>query len=162
MIETLKNVVIYFSLTGNTRRIAELLGETYDAKLIELESGGIKALKVPVHIVKKILKIKIVNVHDLDLEGYDIIFIGGPVWNLRPCPAITDALHNLNLVDKKVIAFICHGGGPRKSRDIMRELVESAGGKLVDVLSFQKGLTDEEILKDFDEALKKQESEETE
>lgn len=111
----MKCIVIYYSYGGNTRRVAEEIGQALGADLAELEtvqpytgsyddvvnqgqrevdSGFLPALKQ-------------LNV---DLDQYDTVVLGSPVWWYTFAPAMNSFLHSADLAGKTVCPFATNGG----------------------------------------------------
>ena len=79
-------LVVYYSWSENTKRVAERLGQTVGADIYEIRT--VKAYPTDGYETSDISQEErrtgnlpeIVN--DLpDLQGYDTIIIGGPIWN---------------------------------------------------------------------------------
>lgn len=112
----MKSLVIYFSLTGNTKFIAEKIAQAIDADILQLEvkeelksKGFMKFLwggkQVFMKNQPKLLPFS------KNPEDYDIIFLGTPVWAWSFAPALRSFLANFKLKNKKIALFCCHGGG---------------------------------------------------
>jgi len=90
------SIVIYYSMTGNTKRMAEAIREG-------MRSGGDKC---------DIARLK--DVSPWELAGYDLIGLGSPVINQREPPNISEFIEQgLKSVDgKHAFAFCTHGASP--------------------------------------------------
>ena len=110
----MKCIVIYYSLTGNTKLIAELIAKSIKADLEQLTLvkpmpkgftkfiiGGYQA------IFNRNPKLK---PYKIDFNKYDLIFLGSPIWGGKNAPAINTFLNDNTLHDKK-ICFFCTSGG---------------------------------------------------
>ncbi|MBK5252902.1 MAG: hypothetical protein JJE03_00270 [Peptostreptococcaceae bacterium] len=125
--ENKKQAVIYYSLTGNTKLVAELIAKEADADLIEIEmekpytrfSAAIKG----VFQVFRQSKPRITN--DIDLTNYDRIYIGTPVWCSTYVPPINTVIRNVDFEGKELLFFCTHKGGMGKTfkhfRDILKD-----------------------------------------
>jgi len=88
----MKCIVIYFSQTGNTEKIARAV------------HSGVKKAAGECELVK----IKDVNPHRL--QEYDLVGIGTPVFGYREAPNVRDFIKNMRFVGgKHVFAFATHG-----------------------------------------------------
>ena len=110
----MKCLVAFYSRTGITRKIAELLStemnceyeEIIDTKkrkgrFIGFLKSGFAATREKLTIIKTIQK---------DPELYDVVILGTPIWNKRMTPAIrTYITENKNRF--KSVAFFCTLGG---------------------------------------------------
>ena len=111
------NVLIaYFSWSGNTRQLAEMIQEQAGGELFEIESettytddinalSGI-ALQEQRDDIRPALKSTVE-----DMDQYDVIFIGFPNWwNNMPMPVFT-FLEEYDFSGKTVIPFTTYGNG---------------------------------------------------
>jgi len=113
-----KTIVVYYSRTGNTRKVAKAIaGELgcESKKITDLKdrsgvlgyiSGGKDAIS------KKLTKIK---EEKTKYKSYDVYIIGTPVWGSNPCPAIRTYLLENKKKLKKVAFFCTAGGGTMES-----------------------------------------------
>ncbi|HOK29224.1 MAG TPA: flavodoxin [bacterium] len=111
------NVLIaYFTWSGNTRRIAELIHSKVDGTLVEIqpEVSYPRSYNVVVNQAKREismshkppLKTKIEHI-----ESYDIIFVGSPNWWGTIAPPVATFLLGYDLRGKTIVPFSTHGGG---------------------------------------------------
>lgn len=110
-----KVLVVYFSYTGNTRELARQIHKQVGGDLVEIElvtpySKDYKTVEKQGQDevnagYKPPLKTKIT-----DIESYDVIFIGSPIWWFTIAPPISTFLSEYNLNGKKIVPFITHGG----------------------------------------------------
>ena len=121
----MKKLFIYYSLSGNGDLIADFLKHTYDIRKVEtteplsknrvlqILSGGFKAM---INYKDKLLNF------DNNIEDYDEIVIGSPIWYDRLCSPINRVIEELNLNDKKV-TFVLYSGSGKASKTF--ELIKS-------------------------------------
>ena len=110
-----KKLVVYFSYTGNTKKIAQKLKEELNCDILELKP--IKPYSKNYQTVvdeeqnnestKKVPKIQDINI---DLNNYDEIIIGTPVWWYTIAPVIRTFLKQNDLSKKVVIPFATNAG----------------------------------------------------
>ena len=115
-----KIAVVYYSLEGNTKFIAQTIQEHLKADLIEIKPvkeidrstdkkfmwGGKQAV---MNEKPKLLP------YEFDSSNYDIIFIGTPIWAWRMSPPIYSFISENELAGKKVVIFASCGGDPKKA-----------------------------------------------
>lgn len=128
----LKKLVVFYSLEGNTRFIAENISDITGADLLELKPiKDIKSGKFMKYVwggkqvlMRKKPALKSMNKNPND---YDILFIGTPIWASKFTPAINSFLDKVRIKGKKIALFCCHaGGGNGKAfRMIKEELKEN-------------------------------------
>ena len=155
----MKSLVVYYSLTGKTRLVAQAIAEALNATLVEIEerrcipipfvylSGGFAA------ITNRGTKIKPV---DVDLKQYERIFIGSPVWGSRPTPAINSFIYQNNFEGRSIIPFFSMGGD--NSEGALANItakIEKSQGKVAGSFAITSyKVSDEELITEAKEAIK--------
>jgi len=107
--------IIFFSKTGNTRKIAEVLSDKLKSMKISSELIEIKSSKVPGVLgggraAMKQKEMPILN-ESQDLSKYDLFLFGSPIWAWRPSPYIYSFLRHIKYSGKKLagVFFTCAG-----------------------------------------------------
>jgi flavodoxin len=108
-------LVAYFSRSGNTRVIAGQIGRSLGATVFEIEPAQPypedyfqtveQARSERDSGFKPPLKGRVAN-----LDGYDVVYLGFPIWGETAPPVIRSFLASHNLSGKTLIPFITHGG----------------------------------------------------
>jgi flavodoxin len=156
----MKPLVVYYSLTGKTRLVAQAIAETLNATLVEIEekrpipmpfvylSGSFAAF------MNRGSKINPVGV---DLRQYERIFIGSPIWAYRPAPAINSFIYQTNFEGRSIIPFFTMGGdNSEKALGNITAKIEKREGKVVGSFAITSyKVSDEEIVARAKEAAKK-------
>ncbi len=123
----MKKIVIYFTYTGNTKMIANKISRMLNCDILEIKP------KIPyVSDYNKVVndehnsessnflpEIKDINI---DLNSYEEIIIGTPVWWYRPAPVIRTFLNKFDLSNKIVIPFATNAGWLGKTFKEIKEL----------------------------------------
>src|SRR4030043_227679 len=130
----MKSAIVYYSYSGNTRKVAEVLSASLsqqgEADIIELkgldESDKFfgQAMRAFRH---KRAEIQPVN---FNLSSYDLICFGSPVWAFGPAPAMNTYLDKcLGLAGKPAILFTTYGSGAGNERclQFMQEILAKKG-----------------------------------
>lgn len=127
----MKKLVVYYSLSGNTRMVAEAVAKAAGADVVELvpekkaPSGGFRRIvwggRSAMMREKPALKPLAI-----DPGQYDMFFLGTPVWAWTIAPPLNTFLSEHSLEGKPVALFCCHGGGPGNILTRMREAVPGA------------------------------------
>lgn len=109
-------LIVYFSFDGNTKLIAEKIGKTLNADVVELKTSK----KYPTEGIGKYFwggksvvfgdKPTLIN-ESIDLSRYETIIIGTPVWAGSFAPPIRSFVNDYKIVNKKIAIFASHGGG---------------------------------------------------
>ena len=155
----MKSLVVYYSLTGKTRLVAEAIAEALNATLLEIEerrpipfpfvylSGGFAAFT---NRGSKITPI------DVDSQQYERIFVGSPVWASRPTPAINSFIYKTNFEGRSVIPFFTMGGDDsKKALANITAKIEKRQGKVVGSFAMTSyGVSNEEMTARAREAVK--------
>lgn len=152
----MKTLVAYYSLTGNVKEIAEKLAKAFDADILRIEPvkeipsskfgrfmiGGMKATFgccVPM------------KPYDMDLEVYDRIVLGTPVWAGKPASVVNTFVKECGCKEKIYGVFTSSmSGDGRKCVNILDKKLDNMkfavcladrNGKLVEL--------NDEVMQDF-------------
>ena len=121
----MKTLIVYYSLEGNTKMIAECMAKELEADLQrikpakEISAGASKYLWGSIQILMK--KKPEIMPMDKNPEDYDLILIGTPVWAWTYAPPIATLLSQVDLEQKSVAFFSCHGGQNGKTFQKLKE-----------------------------------------
>lgn len=115
----MKKIFVYYSLTHNGDVIADYLKrEGYDIRkvitsepllnnnILRILTGGYKAM---INYEDSLLDF------DTNLEEYQEIIIGSPIWNDRLSSPINSVLNKLDLNNKKINFILYSGSGKNKN-----------------------------------------------
>lgn len=107
-------LVLYYSNTGNTQKVAKALAERLGADLAEITCQTYLAWYGPLAMAWDIFtrhrpKVNIVAPKD---AHYDLIVVGGPVWATRTAPPVMSALEMLPEADVTAVFVTCRGTSP--------------------------------------------------
>ncbi len=114
-----KVLVIYYSLTGNTRSIAERIQEKTGSDVFEIETvkDYPTAYSEIVEEAKRELEtgeLPALKKSPPDMSSYDLILVGSPVWWYTVSTPVMSFLNQADFAGKKVSAFFTHEGGVGK------------------------------------------------
>ncbi len=110
-----KKLVVYYSLEGNTKLIAENIAEEIGADILQLKpKNDIKSKGFMKYFSggKKIIfkeKPELIS-YEINPEDYDVIFMGTPVWAGTYTPAFRTFFERTNLESKCIALFCCYAG----------------------------------------------------
>jgi len=142
----MKALVVYYSRSGHTRQVAELLAQKMSADLQELiDRNARKGLVGWLKSGRDAIKEKETELAPLDHspENYDLVVVGTPVWAGHPAPAVRTFLGKHDLGGKRV-AFFCtmNARGGEETFAIMKGLLsgEEPAGTLA--VAMKKQLTE--------------------
>lgn len=128
---TPKILIAYYSLSGNTKEVAEAIQKEIGGDLFEIQtvqSYPAEYQAITTQVKKEInegykpaLKAKVDNI-----AQYDTVFIGSPNWWGTIAPAVSSFVTENDLNGKTVIPFITHGGGG--VQNTVRDLTAQCAG----------------------------------
>ena len=103
----MKSLIVYYSLEGNTKLIADNLAKITDADLLPLKVVNDLPKNSPMRYVNGGRDVLMKHAPALkteipDLSSYDFIVIGSPVWAGSFAPAIRSFAKKANLMGKKI------------------------------------------------------------
>lgn len=113
--KSLKVLVVYFSLTGNTKPVAEKIQQLTGADLFLIETVRTYPLERPAKAEepKKELESGVwpeLKAPPPDMSSYDLILVGGPVWWYTVSTPVRSFLQQADFAGKKVAPFVTHDG----------------------------------------------------
>lgn len=112
----MKSLIVYYSYSGITRRLAEDIALITDGELLELKpqepysfSYNTAVKEVRAQIEKGVCPALMPS--DVHVGDFDTVFIGSPNWLKTFAPPVLSFLRAMDLSGKTVIPFCTHGGG---------------------------------------------------
>jgi flavodoxin len=125
-----KTLVIYYSKTGNTKLMAEQMAEELKADLLALKPkkeikssgfmlyfrGGFQSM------TKKNIKLDTI---ETNMDDYDLIILGTPVWAWRLNPVVRSFLKSANFSNKKMGLFCCCADSGEKIIEEMKGILQN-------------------------------------
>ncbi|UCG54909.1 MAG: EFR1 family ferrodoxin [Dehalococcoidia bacterium] len=114
-VRILKGLIVYFSQSGTTAKVAESI------------ATGIRrqGYQVDVHSIQE--------KQQSNLSGYDLVGIGSPVYYYGPPFIVTDYLNNLpDLGNLPVFTFVLHGTYPFDTGKLIQQILTRKGAQAVD------------------------------
>ena len=113
-----KKLVAYFSATGKTAKVAEKLAAGIDADLYEIKPE-VKYTKADLNWINKKSRSSVemndksirptIVTGDVDVSGYDTIYLGFPIWWYVAPTVINTLLEAYNFTGKKIVLFATSG-----------------------------------------------------
>ena len=145
----MKSAIIYYSYSGNTKKVARILQEQLSQQgavdEIELQADESKSFfsQAGRAFLHKRTGLRGVN---FDLSGYDLICLGTPVWAFGPAPAMNTYLDRCSGVEnKEAILFATYGSGAGKEKclNYMQDILSKKGAKNFKRFSIQQFKVDD-------------------
>ena len=128
----MKPLIVYYSYSGITRRLAEDIALITDGNLRELKpqkpysfSYNTAVKEARAEIEKRYCPPLLQGAEPI--EDTDVIFVGSPNWLKTFAPPVLSFLRSVDLSGKTIIPFCTHGGGGfgRMIEDYKRECKNS-------------------------------------
>ena len=117
----MKSLVVFFSQTGHTRKVAHDIAKYLGSDIVEIKpeipytESDLDGYNTSSRTFKEQhdpdSRPEIQNIH-LDIKNYDRIFIGFPIWWYIAPTIINTFIDENNLDGKKVYCFATSGGSP--------------------------------------------------
>ncbi|HXZ94838.1 MAG TPA: flavodoxin [Dehalococcoidia bacterium] len=156
----MKSLVVYYSLTGKTRLVAQTIAEVLNATLVEIKETKPRKLGFSVYVFGGLAAVmnrgSKINPIDVDLKQYERIFLGSPIWGSRPAPAVNSFIYGADFAGRSIIPFFSMGGNnSQRAVANITAKIETRQGKVVGSFAItSSGLSDEEIIARAKEAVK--------
>lgn len=123
----MNKLIVYFSYTNHTKLIAEKIKENLNCDILEIKtvvpySNDYQTVvddKQNSEASNHLPEIENIN---MDLNKYDEIIVGTPVWWYKPSPAVRTFLTQNDLSDKTIIPFATNAGWLGKTFDEIKKL----------------------------------------
>ena len=155
----MKPLVVYYSLTGKTRLVAQVIAEALNATLVEIEER--RPIPMPFVYLSGSFAAFMnwgskINPIAVDLKQYERIFIGSPIWGSRTAPAINSFIYKANFEGRSIIPFFTMGGdNSEKALANITVKIEKRQGKVIGSFAITSyKVSDEEIIARAKEAIK--------
>ncbi len=126
----MKKLVIYYSLSGKTRKVAQSMAKQYDADIVAIKEkkrrSTISAYLVgcPQAMGHRKTAIEPLGVN---LDEYDEIIIGAPIWAGFPAPAFNSTVAQLPPGKKVSLFFTMGGKSSTKCEAVTKQAVTNKG-----------------------------------
>ena len=124
----MKTAIIFYSFEGSSALVAETIKEVLAADVFEIKTVdtmkrtglGLYAWGGRQVVMRTKPDLVPLNV---DVNAYDLIILGTPVWAWSPSPPMYSFLSKTSISGKKIALFCCHGGGKGKVFDKFKAML---------------------------------------
>ena len=132
-----KILITYYSHSGNTKAIAEKLhaqvgGDMFEIKTVKKYPSDYTNMTQVAKKEQETNRLPEIVKFPGQIEQYDIIFVGTPVWWGKMSNPVKSFLSDKDLKNKTVIPFITHGGGGKYN--IAEDISKLTGSKVMSPL----------------------------
>ncbi|MGC9367208.1 MAG: flavodoxin family protein [bacterium] len=118
----MNSVIIFYSLEGNTRLIAQTIAQTIRGDIVELKplkkyasKGFLKFFAGGKDVLLK--KTPPLETYQLDLNHYQLLILGAPVWAGSYAPPLKTFFQQQLIEQKNIALFCCCSGSCGKTFD---------------------------------------------
>lgn len=141
-----KVLIVYYSRSGSTRHIANMLAEKLDADLFELETINTypiaqNDIDAAVNLELETGELPELKALPDNLSGYGLIVSGGPVWMYTVATPVMQFLSKTDFGGLSVAPFCTHLGGPGRYFDHFRQ--QAVNARVLEGIDFYNPLKNE-------------------
>ncbi len=109
----MKSLILYYSRSGATAKVANALGTALSADIKEIkcpryQSGWFAYLRAGYDSVKG--RLPLIDVPEVVFEDYDLVIIGAPIWTSYPALPLRSFLAQKPELPGRVAVFLTYGG----------------------------------------------------
>lgn len=136
----MKSIIIYYSYGGNTKRIANLIHDKKGYDMVEIKpvvpytNDYQKLVDEEENKMHQEEVVEIEPIH-VDLNSYDRVILGTPVWWYTMTPPIRAFLKNNDLSGKVIVPFATNGGWLGRAFDDIKKYAPNS--EIVNELSIK-------------------------
>lgn len=143
----MRNLVLFYSKTGNTALVAQTIKNELKSHVKELNDFSHNKTGIE-YLFPTIFESASVNHYNFDIDYYETIFIGTPVWISSLTPAISEMIKNVDFKGKNVVLFntMKFYGGHNAIRR-MAKLVRKSNGNVIAAFTIKTNTSNEDIVK---------------
>lgn len=135
----MKPLIVFYSYSGNTRKIAEQIARETGGDLAELKTTEAYPDDYDAVVEQGQDEVNrgympLLEPLDVNVKDYDIVVLGSPVWWYTFAPAVKTFLHECNLSGKTVYPFATNGGWVGHTfKDVAKECPAATVKKGLDI-----------------------------
>ena len=140
----METAVVFYTHDGSTGVAARIIGERIGADVFELEEMKKRGRSIFSFVaagfaasIRKKSKIK--DSYKLQMDGYERIYIGTPIWAGKATPAVNRFISDFEAGGKEVVIFTVQAdkmpyGPGKKSGFDLKTMLEKKGAKILKVI----------------------------
>lgn len=128
----MSKIVLYYSLLGHNKAIAEEIAEKEKCEIMEFAPGNL--LRVfQFSFGKRKLAKKAKKINE-EILYHDELIICGPVWARKPAPAVQKLLENLEFEGKTIRCNFTYTQEYGDTEDIVRTIIQQKSGIIKEII----------------------------
>ena len=129
-----KTLIIYYSLSGNTKAVCESLAKEIDADIVEIKDLKNRESKIGIigGMIRTLLSMRTdIFPEKIDMTDYTSIILSSPIWASKVAPAMRTVIYMNGFKGKKVLMLVtCDSFYAEKYQNKTKKLVEASDGKV--------------------------------
>jgi len=136
----MKTLILYYSFSGNTRKLASQKAAETGADIEEIiETKKMFVLKAYILGAYRAMKRKKTDIQPIksQLNDYEKIIIMVPVWASNPAPAFNSIIEQLPSGKKVELIMVSAGSGTKSSAEGTKNLVAARGCEVTDYIDIK-------------------------
>lgn len=160
-----KTLILFYSLSGNTEKIANKIRDELDADIEKIETvqpyeGSYDDIVEQGQLEVERLLLPEIKELEHDVRDYDVVIVGTPTWWYTMAPAVRTMLSNTQWSGKTIVPFQTHVGWPGHTIKDIKSLCAGATFKCEKKIKYSSEelsalVTSESEIEDWIEELKK-------
>jgi flavodoxin len=140
-------LVVYYSFEGSTRLLSEHIAKELSADILEckpIKDLNSKGFSKYLWGGRQVLFKKKPDLESFEknVDDYDAIILGTPVWAFNYSPAIRSFLSQTKLTNKKIALFCCREGGIGKTFENLK--TDLSNNTIIDEIDFSNVVKNKE------------------
>ena len=143
----MKPVVLFYSFSGRTKRVAGILARRLGASAVEIKTKEPIRHPYGVGFLNRIKERTPEIAVEADLDAFDTFYIGGPTWYWTVTPPLLTLLRTRSFAGRTVVPFCTNDSQPGDFLSRFAELCPGAAVKPGFQVQRVRRLSDEEIEK---------------
>ncbi|MBD3226727.1 MAG: hypothetical protein GF329_00940 [Candidatus Lokiarchaeota archaeon] len=139
----MKILIIYFTLTGRTKKVAEVIADELSDHEVDImpiiyeKEEEFKFKKEEEKLARGDMSSLTYNEEIFNPESYDLICLGVPTWGGQPSYVFNGYIENCNIEGKEFVIFNTCRFLSGKTLTDMKKKIEMKGGKVIEGKMFK-------------------------
>ena len=146
MVYYMRSLVVFYTRSGNTGLVAHTIKREIKFHIKEITDYTTQRTVFD-YMFTSLIDSASINPRKIDIDYYETIFIGTPIWLGSITPAIKKIIDNTDFKNKNVVLFnTMKIGGSHNAMNKMAKLVRKQNGNVVGAFSIRTNCSDLEIM----------------
>ena len=124
----MKTIIVYYTFEGNCTIIAKMLESILNAKTLRIKTKADQKRKKAGGFFWGLSQMffnrkPVLAPYDFNVNDWDMIILGMPVWAGDPVPAMQSFIKNTNISGKKIALFCTHAGSAGSTMETLKAML---------------------------------------